>query len=89
MCFEHKDEAEPFGDKLREHLAKFGLRISEAKSRNIAFGRETWRRAKEQGGKPSTFDFLGFTYYCSTTRKRCSGRAGRPVGRGSIISSRT
>jgi hypothetical protein len=77
---EHKDEAEAFGDKLRERLAKFGLRISEAKSRTIAFGREAWRQAKEQGGKPATFDFLGFTHYCVTTRKG-KFRAGRQTSR--------
>ncbi len=69
VCFENKDEAEGFGIKLKERLAKFGLRISETKSRTIAFGRKAWQQAKEQGGRPSTFDFLGFTHYCATTRK--------------------
>jgi len=80
VCFEHKEEAEAFGDKLRERLAKFDLRISEAKSRTIAYGREAWRQAKEQGGKPATFDFLGFTHYCATTRKG-KFRAGRRTSR--------
>ena len=80
VCFENKDEAEGFGIKLRERLAKFGLRVSEAKSRTIAFGRKAWRQAEEQGGHPATFDFLGFTHYCATTRKgRC--RAGRQTSR--------
>ncbi len=69
VCFENKGEAEGFGIKLRERLAKFRLRISEAKSRTIAFGRKAWKQAKEQGDSPSTFDFLGFTHYCATTRK--------------------
>jgi RNA-directed DNA polymerase len=80
VCFEHDDEAEAFGDKLRERLAKFELRISEAKSRTIAFGREAWRQAKEQGGKLATFDFLGFTHYCAKTRKG-KFRAGRQTSR--------
>ena len=80
VCFEHKDEAEAFGDKLRERLAKFGLRISEAKSRTIAFGRKAWHQAKEQGDKPATFDFLGFTHYSATTRKG-KFRAGRQTSR--------
>jgi RNA-directed DNA polymerase len=80
VCFENKDEAEGFGIKLRERLAKFGLRISETKSRTIAFGRKAWRQAKEQGGKPATFDFLGFTHYCATTRKG-RFRVGRQTSR--------
>ena len=80
VCFENKDEAEGFGIKLRERLAKFGLRISEAKSRTIAFGRKAWRQAKEQGGHPATFDFLGFTHYCATTRKG-RFRVGRQTSR--------
>ena len=69
VCFENKEEAEGFGIKLRERLAIFGLRISGAKSRTIAFGRKAWHQAKEQGSNPATFDFLGFTHYCATTRK--------------------
>ncbi len=80
VCFENKDEAEGFGIKLRERLAKFGLRISEEKSRTIAYGRKAWQQAKEQGGKPATFDFLGFTHYCATTRKG-RFRAGRQTSR--------
>jgi hypothetical protein len=80
VCFENKDEAEGFGIKLRERLDKFGLRISEAKSRTIAFGRKAWHQGKEQGGNPSTFDFLGFTHYCATTRKG-GFRVGRRTSR--------
>jgi RNA-directed DNA polymerase len=80
VCFQNKDEAEGFGDKLRERLAKFGLRISEAKSRTIAYGRQAWKQAKERGSKPATFDFLGFTHFCTTTRKG-KFRAGRQTSR--------
>jgi hypothetical protein len=80
VCFQNKDEAEAFGDKLKERLAKFGLRISEAKSRTIAYGRKAWQQAKEQGGKPATFDFLGFTHYCATSRNG-KFRAGRKTSR--------
>lgn len=80
VCFQNKDEAEAFGNTLRERLAKFGLRISDSKSRTIAYGREAWRQAKEQGGKPATFDFLGFTHYCTTARNG-RFRAGRQTSR--------
>ena len=39
VCFQHDDEARAFGKALRERLAKFGLTISEEKSRIIEFGR--------------------------------------------------
>jgi hypothetical protein len=50
--------------------------VSEAKSRTIAYDREAWQQAKEQGGRPETFDLLGFIHYCTTTRKGGFG-AGR------------
>ena len=80
VFFENKDEAEGFGIKLRERLAKFELRVSEAKSRIIPFGRKAWLQAKEQGGHAPTFDFLGFTHYCATTRKG-KFRVGRRTSR--------
>jgi len=39
VCFQHDDEARAFGKTLRERSAKFGLTISEEKSRIIEFGR--------------------------------------------------
>lgn len=50
-------------------MGKFGLKVSEEKSRIIEFGRKAWQRAQEGGGKVSTFNFLGFTYYGDKTRK--------------------
>jgi len=66
VCFEYEEEALRFAAELRERCAKFGLRVSEAKSSTIEFGRKAWQKA---GTKPGTFDFLGFTHYCGTTRK--------------------
>ena len=43
-----------------------GLAIHPEKTRLIRFGRfATWRGAE----KPGTFDFLGFTHYCTTTKR--------------------
>jgi hypothetical protein len=64
VCFEHEDEAKAFAGELRERFAKFGLKISETKSRTIEFG----RKAGAEGKKAGTFDFLGFTHYCGKTR---------------------
>jgi len=68
VCLESEEEAKAFGEKLRQRLGKFGLKVSEEKSRVIEFGRKTWQKAKETGSRPSTFNFLGFTHYCDKTR---------------------
>ena len=68
-CFQHGDEAQTFGDRLKERLGKFGLRIAEGKSRIIEFGRYPWEQAQREGRKMAMFDFLGFTHYCDKTRK--------------------
>ena len=50
-------------------MAKFGLSLEESKSRLIEFGRfARQNRAKKGLGKPETFNFLGFTFYCGKTR---------------------
>lgn len=69
ICLESEEEAKAFGEKLRERLGKFGLKVSEEKSRVIEFGRKAWQKAKETESKTSTFNFLGFTHYCDKTRK--------------------
>ncbi|MCW3134681.1 MAG: group II intron reverse transcriptase/maturase [Methanophagales archaeon] len=68
VCFQYGDEARAFGKALRKRLAKFGLTISEEKSRIIEFGRYACQQARKQGKKCATFDFLGFTLYCDKTR---------------------
>jgi group II intron reverse transcriptase/maturase len=62
--FQHKSEAQAFSAALRVRLAKFGLKLAEAKSRVIEFGRWRWQYAVRQGRRLATFDFLGFTHYC-------------------------
>jgi len=68
VCFQYGDEARAFGEALKKRLAKFGLAISEEKSRIIEFGRYACQRARKQGKKCATFDFLGFTHFCDKTR---------------------
>ena len=66
---ECESDAIQFLSELEERLAKFGLKKSEEKTRAIKFGRQAWTEAKRAGRKPSSFDFLGFTHYCGTSRK--------------------
>jgi len=60
-CFEFGAEASKFYEDLKERLSKFGLTISETKSKIIRFGRNS--HSKE------TFDFLGFTHINGKNRK--------------------
>lgn len=54
---------------LEERLKTFGLTLSKEKTRVIEFGRFASENRKKRGErKPETFDFLGFTHYCTTTR---------------------
>lgn len=66
---QHKAEAISMLADIRTRLAEFGLELAEDKTHILEFGRFAERNRKKQGqGKPETFDFLGFTHHCSTTR---------------------
>ena len=69
VCFEDNESARRFREMLKQRLAKFGMKIAEDKSRVIEFGRAVWEKARREGGKAATFDFLGFTHFCDKTRK--------------------
>jgi RNA-directed DNA polymerase len=69
-CFQYREDAERFYAALRGRLGKFKLNIAEEKTKIIEFGRSSERNRKKRGeGKPKTFDFLGFTHYCSKSQK--------------------
>lgn len=69
-CFQYKDEAEMFLKALRKRFAKFGLELAEEKTKILEFGRFAAVNRKNRGeGKPETFDFLGFTFYCGKANK--------------------
>lgn len=67
-CFQYRDEAEKFLKELGERLGKFHLEVEPSKTQLIEFGRFAAGDAARKGRKPDTFDFLGFTHYCGTTR---------------------
>jgi len=68
--FESKSIAESCLHALRERFAAFGLTLHPEKTRLIEFGRFAASNRAERGeGKPETFNFLGFTHICSTSRK--------------------
>jgi len=68
--FQYKRDAERFLEAVKERFALFGLELEPDKTRLIEFGRYAERDRKQRGeGKPETFDFLGFTHYCSKSQK--------------------
>jgi len=69
LGFEHRTDAERFLQDWRDRLRTFGLDLHPDKPRLIEFGRDAADHRKQRGdGKPETFDFLGFTHMCGTTR---------------------
>jgi len=70
LGFQRKGDAERVLRTLHKRFAKYGLSLHPEKTRLIEFGRFAAQDAKRRGGrKPETFDFLGFTHICSTSRK--------------------
>jgi RNA-directed DNA polymerase len=70
LGFQFRDEAERFLQELKERTAKFGLELHPVKTRLIEFGRFAAERRKKRGeGSPETFNFLGFTHICGTSRQ--------------------
>jgi len=68
-CFQFRSDAEAFYAALIKRLEKFNLEVAEDKTKIITFGRFAERDCKRNGqGKPPTFDFLGFTHYCSKSK---------------------
>jgi group II intron reverse transcriptase/maturase len=68
--FQHKDDAEQFLSDLRERCHRFHLELHPEKTRLIACGRWASARRQRRGqGKPETFDFLGVTHMCGTTKR--------------------
>ena len=69
VCFQYKDDAEKFYERLKRRMKHFGLSLEEEKSRLIEFGRFAEENRRRKGkGKPETFTFLGFTHYCSKSK---------------------
>jgi RNA-directed DNA polymerase len=65
VCFQKEGDAEAFRLAMEARLNQFGLEIAPEKTHCIEFGATAVKRAKARGEKAKTFDFLGFTHYCS------------------------
>ena len=70
LGFQHEGDAREYLGLLNQRLQAFGLAVHPEKTRLIRFGRYAMsQRAARGEGKPETFDFLGFTHYCTTCRR--------------------
>lgn len=69
VCFQYQKEANNIYKLMKNRLKQCGLEFAEDKTRLIEFGRYAAERRNKRGiGKPETFDFLGFTHYCSRSQ---------------------
>jgi RNA-directed DNA polymerase len=76
--FQHEHEAKAFLDDLNERMRAFELALHPDKTQLIRFGRYAAKQRERCGeGKPETFDFLGFTHFCTRSRKWGSFVIGR------------
>ncbi|NTV46762.1 MAG: group II intron reverse transcriptase/maturase [Chlorobiales bacterium] len=68
---QHKPDAEKIRTDVAERLQQFGLELSAEKTKVLEFGRFAKQNSLRRGKrKPDTFDFLGFTHYCTETRDK-------------------
>jgi len=67
-CFQYKEDAHLFLERMKDRLEGFGLEVAEEKTQCIEFGRFARENARRRGEKPKEFTFLGFTHYCGKTR---------------------
>lgn len=66
--FQYWADAKRFEAVLAKRFAKYGLTLHPDKTKLMEFGRYASERRK--GKKPETFQFLGFTFYCTLTRNQ-------------------
>jgi group II intron reverse transcriptase/maturase len=68
--FQHEADARRLLAAMRRRLEEFALSLHPDKTRLIAFGRFAAATRVRRGlGKPETFNFLGFTFICGTSRQ--------------------
>lgn len=67
-CFQTERDAECFEAAMKERLKRFNLEVAPEKTQRFEFGPFAQSKAKARGERAATFDFLGFTHYCSRTR---------------------
>lgn len=85
LGFQNKWDANAHLVMLAPRLNYFGLSVHPDKTKLIRFGRYAASQSAERDQKrPDTFDFLGFTHYC-TTRENDEFKVGRKTIRTRLI----
>lgn len=70
VCFQYKEDVLKFNDMIIKRMEMFGLKLEPSKTRMLEFGRYASENCmKRKESKPETFDFLGFTHYCSKSQR--------------------
>jgi group II intron reverse transcriptase/maturase len=71
MVFSCADDARRVMDVLPKRFAKYGLTLHPDKTRLVEFRRPDRRPPRDggDGGRPGTFDLLGFTHFWGLSRK--------------------
>ena len=69
LFFQYRKDAQRALEVLHKRFAKFGLTLHPEKTRLVEFGRRAHERALRMKAKTATFDFLGLTHRCATSRK--------------------
>lgn len=73
ICFKLEEDARRVLEVLPKRLQKFGLEMHPEKTKLIRFEKPRNEGGVKRGGRPETFDFLGFMHHWGMSRK------GRPV----------
>jgi group II intron reverse transcriptase/maturase len=66
---EREEEARLILEVLRKRIKRFGLELAENKTRTVKFGKKWDKHSPDEKQRPGTFNFLGFTHYCSRNHK--------------------
>ncbi len=67
-CFQQETDAKRFMEEMEQRLKKFHLEVAPEKTKLLEFGFFAQSKAKARGERAETFDFLGFTHYCSRSK---------------------
>lgn len=67
-CFQDGADAKRFMQEMEQRLKTFHLEVAPEKTKQLEFGVFAQLKAKSRGKRAETFDFLGFTHYCSRSR---------------------
>jgi RNA-directed DNA polymerase len=69
ICCKAREDANRIVEALKKRMKRFGLELSEEKTKIVSFN----YKEANSGKKQETFDFLGFTFYIGKSQK------GRPI----------